>query len=225
VIHVHSYDGVCKILAQRFATAYDRRRSANIVGLIFSIADTPLAKSELLPIIDYWHHRSDNVTDFLCAGFGEWIDGDPSTPRDASRTSEIKHAAWSFSSEALVKFTMEVEARSNWRPQADFEIILCVTRYDAQRREASLDFSSAIVIPLQAAKKAGAVQSLWELLNMTFVFAQSVNESDPTWRFSDDRGLSVLTHSLEDLWKSWLPKWLAGAATKAKFFAVHDISK
>jgi hypothetical protein len=221
----NSYIGVCRALGDRFFSY--KRNDVNITGLIFGIPDTPLGKAEYLPIIDYWHRRSDNVTDFFCGGFFEADEITP--PPDSMPVAEIRHSPgrpWYFSSQMLADFVDEIAKKSSWTPSNEFDVILCTARHEKDERLASLDFTSAVCITLEEAKKVEAIRNLSNLLTMVFEFAKSINEDtrDAAWEFSDKRGILVLKQTLRAMLESWIPKWLSKGGKKAEIFAVHDIT-
>jgi hypothetical protein len=65
---VNSYWGMLQTLADGFCTRY-KRHDVNITGILFARPVSPFAQKEILPHIDYWHHRSDYYTDFFCPGY------------------------------------------------------------------------------------------------------------------------------------------------------------
>jgi hypothetical protein len=223
MIQVHSYEGVGKLLGKRFREDY-RRKDVNITGLIFGLPDTPLGKTDYIPIVDYWHYRSDNVTDFLCAGFGEY--GGPDAPKDAHRVAEIRNGEWWFSTQMFVQFIEEIEKRSSWIHQNRFEVIICAARYRDGAEAATLDFSSAAIVALDDAKMIDAVSDLSGLLTMIFQFAKSINEdtTDAAWEWSDRAGIFMLKRTLKEMLLSWLPKWLGKGEQRSEMFVIQDIT-
>jgi hypothetical protein len=221
MIEAHTYSEVCTVLAKRFKKAY-LRKDVNLTGIIFAIPDSPFAKEEILPHIDYWHHRSDNVTDFFCAGFGHG----PAAHRDKARVAMIRNAEWWFSASCFNKFVREIEARSSWKHSGGTEIIITTVRYDALVKKASLDFRSAIAIDLDQASKDEAIPSAPHLMQSVFQFAANLNEhsTDPAWDYSDKMGLRIAKSTLKESLLSFLPKALRGGAKKAVHFASRDIS-
>jgi hypothetical protein len=223
MLPANTYYGVCRALGARFPTY--KRKDVNITGLIFGIPDTPLGKAEYLPIIDYWHRRSGNVTDFFCGGFFVAYEDTPK-PQDSYRVEEIRNSTWYFSSERLAEFVGEIEEKSSWKPSGGFDVIICTARHTQGESLASLDFTSALCITLEDAKKVEAVRDLSHLLMLAFEFAKSINEDthDAAWEFSDKQGISVLKQSLKAMLESWVPKWLSKGGKKAAMFAVHDLT-
>lgn len=41
-----------------------------MVGILFARPDSPLAKSDIIPSMPFFHDLSDNHIDFFCAGYG-----------------------------------------------------------------------------------------------------------------------------------------------------------
>ncbi len=222
MIHVHSYEGICQILAERFPNYPNKR--LNIVGLIIAPGHGTEARKQLRPVIGYWHHRSDNVTDFFCAGYSE---RHPDLPSDAVRVKEIKIGQWWYSDELLVRFIHDLEERTTWKPEGGLEVIFCAARFHPMRGTVTLDFSSAVVISLNKAIKAGAAEDLSRLLERLFRFAKSINEraKDPVADASDSMLGPILKQGLKDLVLSMAGKRIHKLAKEAEIFAVRDISR
>lgn len=224
MIKAHNYQSVCSDLAEAFRTRY-RGKSVNITGLIFARPESPLAKEEVIPNIEYWHHRSDFFTDFYCAGFGAY-GGRKAGPRDAKRLKDVHHADWWYSSSSFNAFLNEIESRTTWKYRGGTDIIVVNARYESQKDSAWLDFTSAVAINLERAKKDEAIRDVPELAETVFAFAKNLNESrDLVWVYSDKRGFLVLRDSLKNLLLSFLPEALRPGAKKAFHFVAADISK
>ena len=223
VLEAHTYDEVCKVLANRFRTAY-RRKDVNLTGLIFANPKSRFGEEEIVPHIDRWHHRSDNVTDFFCAGFGRWEAAH--APKDLFKVAALSGADWWFSAESFEGFVRDIEARSSWEDNGGANLIIATARYDGASKAASLDFRSAIVVDLEAMMKEEALRDPSELMYQMFRFAQTMNEDvkEPAWEFSDKLGLRVMKSGFIGLFWDWVSKLMGGGPKKARHFAVSDIS-
>src|SRR3569832_2612466 len=151
MIEAHKYEAVCTSLAEAFEQRY-RRKDVNVTGLLFARPESPLAKEEVIPHIEHWHHRSDSFTDFFCAGYGA-AGGPDEVPADIRRLDDIRHVDWWYSSTAFNAFLSEIESRTKCTYRGGTDIIIANARYDSVRRAAWLDFSSSIAINLEQAKK------------------------------------------------------------------------
>jgi hypothetical protein len=224
MIEAHTYDGVCARPARAFEERY-RLKDVNITGLLFARPESALAKAEVIPNIEYWHHRSDAFTDFFCAGYGAF--GGPGVPSDSRRLDDVRHVEWWYSATAFNNFLHEVERRTRWTYKGGTDIIIVNARHDSKTHAAWLDFSSAIAINLEQAKKDEAMRDVPELAEAIFWFAKNINESkdDPVWAYSDQRGVRVLRRSLKDMLISFLPESLRPDAKAAFHFVTTDISR
>ena len=63
------------------------------------------------------------------------------------------------------------------------------------------------------------------LIEKIFRYAESSDDSDPTWGFSDQQGISVAGSALKNLALSVCPKKLGDDVKKAGHFAVKDIGR
>lgn len=223
MIEAHSYQGVCDALANRFRTAY-APKLVNLTGLVFAVPDSPFAQAEILPFVDTWHHLSDNVTDYFCAGFG--AGSGPKRPKDAHPVDEVRIGDWWFSAERFVEFVRDVEARTTWTHSGGADLLVSTVRYDPATREARFDFRSAIALDLDAAKKDRAFASASHLMSSLFRFAADINDSttDPAYEYSDRQGLRIAKRTLLEWAMEALPKSLGLGARSARHFAARDIS-
>jgi hypothetical protein len=199
----------------------------NLTGILFARPETALAKAEIIPQIDYWHHRSDNHTDFFCGGFGAYGNQpDSEKPEDADPLPDIRHDKWWYSPIAFTQFVNEIESLSTWNYSGGADLIITNARYNRDQNTAMLDFTSAMVVDLESAKKDEAILTVPHLVELIFRFAKQINEDmqNPAWVCSDKKGFLVLRSSLKDLLLSFLPTALQPAARRAFHFKVSDIS-
>ncbi len=99
---VDSYRGMLRELREAFRERY-RRRDVNITGIMFARPESVFAQKEILPHIDYWHHRSDNYTDFFCPGY------EPDLPPsdDLTPVATVGGSTWFFSNRVLFQNSVE----------------------------------------------------------------------------------------------------------------------
>ena len=95
---VNSYWGMLQTLEDAFRTRY-KRRDVNITGMLFARPASRFAQREILPHIDYWHHRSDYHTDFFCPGYLRDDSG-----QSGEVVANVGGAKWCFSNQGFVTF-------------------------------------------------------------------------------------------------------------------------
>ena len=96
--------------------------------------------------------------------------------------------------------------------------------FNKQIGKASLDYSSAVVCPLDEMLRCGAIKSVPNFFEEIFSFAEHNSSDDPTWGFSDKQGKRYLGAGLMGVVMSLLPKSVSQEAQKAKHLVIHDLS-
>jgi hypothetical protein len=225
---VNTYKGMLDELADAFENRY-RRKDVNITGILFARPQTDFARKEILPHMDFWHHRSDNFTDFFCPGYFSQQFYD-----DAQTVLTVGGKPWFFSNHALTEFLKELERHTTWHYSGGCELLVTNARYKEEpinqiqtRMKASLDLSSAIAVDLEKAHHDKAFRDVTGLADAVFEFAKNLNEStdDPCWEFSDKQGVRIVKGSLKEFLVAYLPSWLKPEVKKAFHFVTTNISK
>ena len=74
MIAAWNYTQVCRQLGDAFRYRYPDGEVASIrmVGLLFAPKEVRLARDEIIPSLDYFHHRAGNHIDFFCAGYSRY---------------------------------------------------------------------------------------------------------------------------------------------------------
>lgn len=224
---VNSYRGMLHELGDAFENRYCRK-DANITGILFARPESEFAKKHILPHIDYWHHRSDNYTDFFCPGYFS-----KNCYGDTQPITTVSGDTWYFSNHALIEFLNELEKLTTWRYSGGSELLVTNAIYKEEninqldtRMKASLDLSSAIAIDLEKANYDKAFRDVTGLAEAIFEFAKNLNESvdDPCWKFSNSQGIRVVEGTLKNFLIAYLPSWLKPEVKRAFHFVTTDLS-
>ena len=77
-----SYKALCRDLSKSFKTNPDWLDRVRMVGIVFARPDTPFVKSEMLPSLTYYHHRSGQHINFYWAGFDPEREASPEPSTD-----------------------------------------------------------------------------------------------------------------------------------------------
>lgn len=219
MIPAWDYAQVCCQLGDAFRYRYPDGEVASIrmVGLLFAPAQVRLARDEIVPSLDYFHHRSGNHIDFFCAGYSHGF-----TPGERPVTND--DPPWMFSLDAYHRFQREIERLSRWRYSGEADLLLMNGMRGSDDRTASLDFSSAIVCDLDRMIRDGAIHSVRRFFEDVFRFAEGAKTPDPTWGFSDTMGARTAGSALKQVILSLLPKDLGNDYKRAEHFAIRDVS-
>ena len=222
------YDMLSHTMAESTLRKYAKVR---MLGLLFVRPETEFALDEILPNLDYYHHRSGKNIDFFCAGYGAWMDrmdgakevylrnGEP-----AWRQNDI--TCWQFNVRRFDEFRREIEdeTHNRWRYSGDSDLVLTNARYDNERDDVAIDFASSICIDLVAAKQDNAFTSVSALFEKVFQFAEGETGSDPTWGFSDRMGASISRNVLREAIFAVFPAAIREKARHSLHFYVRDLS-
>ena len=97
--------------------------------------------------------------------------------------------------------------------------------FDPSKYFAEFDFSSSIICNLDKMVAQKAIDNVEIFFEEIFRFAEESNDDDPTWGFSDRKGISVAGSVLRRIVLSLLPKKLGEDIEKIGNFAILDLSK
>lgn len=225
MVPAYSYSLVCNQLKYAFKQRYkvQPERFIRMVGLLFARPTSSIAMAEILPNLDYFHHRSGNNIDFFCGGYGmfweNWLDKFPDQIEVATGRGN-----WLFSAQKFNEFREEIESMSKWQYSGAVDLILTNARFDLEKEIAVLDFSSTIVCNIEKMKAVKAIESVEMFFEKIFRFAEQFIGDDPTWGFSDKQGVAIAGSALKRIILSLLPKKLEEEALRAAHFAITDAS-
>lgn len=226
MIPAWSYGQICRGLSFAFQNRYKKglENYVRMVGILFARPSSLLAQAEIIPNLYYFHHRSGNHIDFFCGGYGQfWQDR-----RDEFPDQKVVFRngfEWLFSPSKFNDFRQEIESMTKWRYNGGVDLILTNAKYDKDSEKAFLDFSSAIAVNLDRAKKDGAIDNVENFFEKIFQFAENQTGNDPTWGFSTKMELKVAGSALKSVLLSLLPRALRQEVRKAIHFLVVDIGK
>ena len=194
-----------------------------MVGLLFGQPEAPLVKSEIIPSIAYFHHRSGKNISFYCGGYGSnWPDHH--FP-DQQQVAVIDQKTWFYSPWCFNKFREEIKSQTKWTYSGEVDLILTNAKLDRSSKLVQLDFTSTIVCNLVRMKHDSAISTVGSFFEKIFRYAERQDGNDPTWGFSDYVGLKSAGDSLIQLILSFLPKGLENDLKKICHFAIKDVSK
>lgn len=149
MIGAHSYQTVYAHLASAFRQRYAGANAVRLVGLLFARPTSPLAAEQIVPNLDYFHHRSANHVDFFCAGYGMFWEIFRNSVPDMEVVARVGDNDWVFSAKMFDLFRQEIESEAEgWNYGGGVELILANARYDPTTVSATIDFSQAVVVDL-----------------------------------------------------------------------------
>src|SRR5438552_10086292 len=119
-------------------------------AILFAPPQTRIAKEQIVPRLDYFHHRSGKSIDFFFIGYGGYMHRSQfpgMVELGEQRTSDGSISPWAFSGEVLNEVRRQIEARTPWRYSGEVELLLTTAACDAEGKVA-IDFSTVIVLDL-----------------------------------------------------------------------------
>ncbi|MEH6592659.1 MAG: hypothetical protein V7746_20500 [Halioglobus sp.] len=197
------------------------KRQSKLVGILLCNPSSPLAESEILGHLPFFHVRSGDAVDFFCAGYGAFWPADHHADRRV--VSRIGGEDWLFSNEAFLQVIEEIEGESKWEYGGETELLLIPAQKESSG-EVSFDYNSAIVCNLEAMSKDGAFSSVRAFFDDIFRYAKSNEATGTAWGFSDKKGLEVASDFLKESLIAMLPKQIGSAYKKAAHYAIRKIA-
>jgi hypothetical protein len=227
----HSLDGVRRDLAYAFKNRYPDKNAdkVRIVGLLFAPPGEQITKKEILPRLDDFHHRSGNNIDFFCAGYGaHWPEGwikDEEVVATLTKPPYGHKVKWLYSSMLYDEFRDEIKKATNekWKYSGNVDLILVNAHPDTEEY-ARLDFSRSIILYLSKLKNDKLIESIGELFELIFTFAEHQQGSDPTWGYSNAMGFREGKSWFINLILALLPAKAGRLWKAAKHYAVLDLA-
>lgn len=221
MVPVSDYNKFLSHLTNAFISAYGNSASDHVrlVGIIFARPSSPLAKSEIIPALADWHYRSGDHVDLFFAGYHQHALLPGFIPVPVPGMGE-----WGYSPEVFNSFRQEIESRTKWQYSGACDLLLTNARFDTATQKAEIEFRSTIVCQLDSMKEDKAIPSVERFFESIFRFAESADDTDPAWGFSDKQGLSVTGSALKRVVLSLLPRELGTDYRKAEHFAIRDVA-
>ena len=218
---VRDYESLKSRIHMRFQHDFQQDdRHMYMFGICFARPTSILGKSEILPQIPDWHHRSGNHIDFYFAGFS------PNAIDDTWIETEIPGSwQWYYSSEMFNKFRSEMQVVTTWKYSGGCDLILANAKYDNKDNDVELDFSTAVVCQLDKMKEIKAFQSVEQYFENIFQYAEESGSHSNTWDFSDQAGISAGHSAIKSIALSCLPKNTGKEIKKISQYAVSDIGR
>ena len=206
---------------QRYRTVQvTEERNSKLIGILLCHPQSPLAKTEILGHLPFFHVSSGEAIDFFCAGYGAYWP--PEHHADQEAVAHINGEKWLFSNDAYLQVIEELERESKWKYSGETELLLLPAVLTPNGT--TLRFESAIVCNLEAMSKDEAFTSVRSFFNSIFRYVKDKSAVDPAWDFSDRMGLEVAGVLLKSAVLSLLPSKVEAAYKQASHYAVRNIA-
>lgn len=163
MLRAYSYEEIIEELNSRL-------EGPKIVGLLFARPGSQLTTSEVLPNLEYFHNRSEQIVHFLCIGYGAYWD-DRTNP-DKISLAKIDDIEWLFSTKKFNQLRKRIEQMSSWRYSGEVDLVLLNVK-SSHSGELNLDFQQYISYPLYDMKQQGTIDTVAMFFERIFRFADN----------------------------------------------------
>jgi len=197
----------------------NERDEKSFIGVLFANPHTPYVKNEILPSLEYFHHRSGENFDFYCCGYGAYWP--PNQYADQLVVTSIQGANWLFSQQAFAEVVTSFEENTRWRYSGETELLLLDIN-KSKTTNTKLAIESAVVLNLESMQKDQAITSGRSLFEKIIRFAQH-KDGRGAFEFSDAAGVDAARKTMKSAILSLLPTSVASGYQRAENFAVREI--
>ena len=194
---------------------------SKMVGVLACMPTSRIGKEEILPHLDYFHHRSSYFVDFFCLGYMPPSDR---TNPDEKPVTSVGGRPWMFNAAAFEGCRRDLENQTRWKYSGETDLVLAVAR-KPQNGRAWIDYSSAISCNLEDMLRDGAITSVRSFFEQIFIAGESYKSSDPIWSLSDKLGVKVGGSLIIESVLALLPDQVKKSYKAAQHLAVRDVSR
>ncbi len=195
------------------------------IGILLARPDHDIARKEILPALDYFHHRSGEDITLYCAGYGRYWYEDGMVYNDAQPVAELSDTnPWMFSPKAFSVFISALESRTTWAYSGNPELLLLniVIDREEEEEEVLFDFSRVLVIDLQRAKADGAISHAKGLMEDIFRVARNNRGDLSVNRIGKTLGAQSFLKSAREALLRLIPKGLGAVGKSSTHFVVYN---
>lgn len=188
MLPAYTYPKICSELTNKVRWS----ENVKMAGLLFARPTSILAASEIVPHLDYFHHRSANHVHFFCGGYGAYWP--PGKFKDQNAVILMNGTDWFFSAEQFNQLRSEIERKIAWRYSGATDLIL-FNVLATQSKRMELDFSSAWSFQLERMKDDGVISGVEMFFEEIFRFAESYRGNYAVRAFVDPPDLEYVRYA------------------------------
>jgi hypothetical protein len=196
-------------------------RWTKLVGILFCMPTTKIGKEEIVPHLDYFHHRSRTAVDFFCPGYVRRQDIESEA---ASKPSiPVGEDTWCFDVAEYDRLRSELERMTSWQYSGETDLLLLEVH--GNQTSIRLEFSMTIACNLEQMLKDEAFTSVRAFIEQLVRFGEKRKSPDIAWSLSDHLGLRTGAKQLVEAILGLLPNAARSLYKSSKHFVVRDVSK
>lgn len=211
-------DSVDPVTASLMAEINSKVVRHSLIAVFFCNPNTPFARDEIIPFLNYFHKRSKQYINIFCCGFGA-VSSSSDYP-DMQKVGSVDGMEWYYSDEAFVNVVDAFEERTKWKYSGENELLLL--DIIKSNKPEDLTIKHAIVCNLEQMHKDKAFTSVRSLVEKLIYYAKS-DEAANAWKFSDKQGLQVTMNVLKDMVLNLLPSDIRNLYQQSESYAVKQI--
>ena len=213
------FDSIDSLTQDAMVQINSKIKRHSLVGILFCNPNTSFCKTEILPSLNYFHHRSAQYINFFCCGYGAYWSED--TYADFHPVAKIDDTEWFYSDKALVGVIEDFESRTKWKYSGENELL--ILDVSPSQKPDNITINNALVCNLEKMQKDKAFSSVRAFFEDLIRYAQS-DELATVWEYSDKKGQTIGKSFLKDTIIVFLPKKLQDTYHQAKHYAIREIS-
>ena len=180
------YDSVDPVSRNAMAEINKTVKRHNFIGVLFCNPNTTFCKNEILPHLNYFHHRSGKYINIFCCGYGAYWPEE--LYRDTQVVATIDGTEWLYSDKALISVISEFESTTKWRYSGENELLLLDI---SPSTDTSLNINSAIVCNLETMNRDQAFTSVRSFFEGIIRYSATVENANGWRRFLQEQHESV----------------------------------
>ena len=144
-------------------------------GILFARPSSDIAKREIVPNLDYFHHRSANTVHFFCAGYGAYWR--PKDYPDSQVATSVGGTTWHFSNSCFDRLRRDIEGVTKWRYSGGADLVLMNVQV-SHPSPVVLDYGSAVCFRLNTMIATGVITGAEMFFEEIFRFGEDYQGSD-----------------------------------------------
>ncbi len=188
-----------------------------MIGLLFARPDLQLAQEQIIPSLEYYHHRSGDSIDFFCAGYSCY-----SHENDEIQPIKVGEL-WEFNPISFNQFRREIEDRSSWQYSGEVDLILLDGKCD-DNGNTYLDFEYAWVCDLDNMIRNNAIENVHRFFEEIFRFAGDTGPLNGVREFAALERRRALSSGLVNTIISRLPGSFGSAILRYIMFIGRNLA-
>jgi hypothetical protein len=202
----------------RYANEISFEDSFIPIGILLARPKQELTQKEILPHLDYYHHRSGDSINFYCGGYGRYWYRDGRLYNDAQEVSQVEfsESPWLFSPQAFVCLVEDIERETSWKYSGGIELLLFNTWYEDY--SVVIDFENFLSVDLSKACNDKVVPDIQHFFEEIFHIARNNKKDLSVKKIKKSLTIASFSRSAKESLFKLIPNSLGEQGKKAIYF-------